>query len=456
MTLTVVLVAAVCGSASAATASLTCKRAGSGVFLYDRNLSGNGTWRSVLRGTAAAERATWVGGIRGGASLTFSARLAVRSVHGRCRATVPGRVAFREALFAGINTDLGGGDDILTLDFAHRTHPTFLEIALGAGDDTATLMGQSDARRSDPFRATISGGPGDDHLVAQSHTTSPDRQDGYQVHVSGGPGADVLTGGDGSEQLDGGSGSDVVRAGGGPDDIVFDGGGNHPVAGADDDTVDAGPGDDVVQGGAGADTIALGDGNDLYFLPDGADGERTTLDCGLGQDRAVVPEGQRLASITGCEEVVTSLDATWPKTGPFDGTIPKTDRLGRIDSRIVARDDLGENSYIASPTGSYYLLLRNSGELSLYDAQLRRRWTSHTAGGDDNSLRHVVSLQLVGGKLALVNTRFDPLHAWRVSGATAIELRDDGSLVAMKGQRMVRRILGPDRSRRSKTQHPPS
>jgi hypothetical protein len=75
-------------------------------------------------------------------------------------------------------------------------------------------------------------------------------------------------------------------AGGGHDDVIFGLGGNDTLlGGAGDDRIYGGPGNDVITGGSGADHLYGGPGSDTILA---ADGERDYIDCGPGNDRAVV------------------------------------------------------------------------------------------------------------------------------------------------------------------------
>src|SRR5205085_9389092 len=75
-------------------------------------------------------------------------------------------------------------------------------------------------------------------------------------------------------------------AGGGHDDTIIGLAGNDTLlGGAGDDLLDGGPGNDVITGGVGADTILGGPGSDSI---NAADGERDVIDCGDGNDHAIV------------------------------------------------------------------------------------------------------------------------------------------------------------------------
>jgi Ca2+-binding RTX toxin-like protein len=99
-------------------------------------------------------------------------------------------------------------------------------------------------------------------------------------------GADCLSGGPGADLAMGGRGADVVR--GGPGDDRLEGG-------ADRDTIYAGPGRDRVDAGAGDDLVdARGGGGD-------------TVDCGDGDDRAMVSKSD---TVRGCEHVARASQTT--------------------------------------------------------------------------------------------------------------------------------------------------
>ena len=90
-------------------------------------------------------------------------------------------------------------------------------------------------------------------------------------------------------------------AGGGHDDTIFGLGGNDTLlGGAGDDRIYGGSGRDVITGGSGADHLYGGAGSDTIFA---ADGERDFINCGSGNDRAVVDSVDQTVN---CEVVVVS------------------------------------------------------------------------------------------------------------------------------------------------------
>lgn len=100
-------------------------------------------------------------------------------------------------------------------------------------------------------------------------------------------------------------------AGGGHDDVIYGEGGNDTLlGGAGDDKIYGGPGNDVITGGAGADQLYGGPGSDTIYA---ADGERDTIDCGPGQDRAVVDSFDKTVN---CEVVVISAPSSSNPSSP--------------------------------------------------------------------------------------------------------------------------------------------
>jgi Ca2+-binding RTX toxin-like protein len=87
-------------------------------------------------------------------------------------------------------------------------------------------------------------------------------------------------------------------AGSGFDDVILGVGGNDTlIGGMGDDRIDGGPGNDVLTGGSGADVLVGGVGSDTIYA---VDGERDIIDCGKGNDRAVVDS---VDVVKNCESV---------------------------------------------------------------------------------------------------------------------------------------------------------
>lgn len=108
--------------------------------------------------------------------------------------------------------------------------------------------------------------------------------------IGGGPGRDTIDGGDGRDTIRGGDGADTLNGGHGRDTIG---------GGAGRDTINGGAGNDVIQGGAGRDTISAGPGDDIVRV--WADGSPDVVDCGGGDDRAVIGSTD---TATRCETVI--------------------------------------------------------------------------------------------------------------------------------------------------------
>lgn len=99
--------------------------------------------------------------------------------------------------------------------------------------------------------------------------------------------------------------SDYI-AGGGGNDVLLGRGGNDTIKGGNGrDYIDGGPGNDILDGGPRSDKIFGGPGSDTIYAADGA---VDVIDCGPGNDRAVVDADDKT---TGCESVtIKSTDSS--------------------------------------------------------------------------------------------------------------------------------------------------
>jgi Ca2+-binding RTX toxin-like protein len=97
--------------------------------------------------------------------------------------------------------------------------------------------------------------------------------------------------------------NDYLAGGGGPDTIKGLGGNDTIMGGGGDDTLNGGDGNDVIDGGAGADKIQGGKGSDTILS---ADGQRDTVDCGPGVDKATV---DAIDIVKNCESISTPLSS---------------------------------------------------------------------------------------------------------------------------------------------------
>ncbi len=122
---------------------------------------------------------------------------------------------------------------------------------------------------------------------------------GYSLFVNGGLGDDDITGGSEEDEFYGGSGNDLLIGEGGIDALYGEAGDDRLIGGSGSDQLDGGSGtdilfgeagadrldggsfDDFLDGGSGQDTLRGGSGDDRIHA---VDGERDTIDCGLGRD----------------------------------------------------------------------------------------------------------------------------------------------------------------------------
>ena len=99
--------------------------------------------------------------------------------------------------------------------------------------------------------------------------------------------------------------NDYLKGGGGNDHIYEVVGGNDTIlAGGGDDFVYGGNGNDVITGGPGSDHIFGQAGSDTVYAQDG---ERDIIDCGAGQDRAIVDS---FDVVKNCEIVTTPISSS--------------------------------------------------------------------------------------------------------------------------------------------------
>jgi hypothetical protein len=267
------------------------------------------TDRFVVRGDAGADDLTVTSvPVSGGSSSVYDVVDPTRPVTAPAPCVAVDvhhvRCAPREA--ASLSVEAGDGDDRVTVDGG-------VSVSGGAGDDVLIATGAADA--------ALSGGPGDDR-------------------VTGGPGADSLSGGDGDDQLDGGAGNDRL------------------VGGA---------GRDALSGGAGSDTFTLtgaelGDGETLDGGPGGNDvtvadpGQPLWID--LASRRIASPRGITLLS--GIENASASGLRPWlfGDDGPNVLTLSGT---GHADGR-GGDDRLADHGRPASLAPSTATLLGGPGD----------------------------------------------------------------------------------------------
>jgi Ca2+-binding RTX toxin-like protein len=171
-------------------------------------------------------------------------------------------------------------DVIFTLD-------GFDEVFAGAGEDELHGGGGGDDLLGEEDKDTYYGGRDGDSLVEFNEVTSNDV-------MNGGKGADLLNGGGGDDVLRGEEGSESI----GPSFVlIYGGGGNDELyGGKGSDTMDGAEGRDRHYGGEGDDLI-----NAVFVEGEGGRDARDLVDCGRGNDRAVVLPNDRV--LGNCEDV---------------------------------------------------------------------------------------------------------------------------------------------------------
>jgi Ca2+-binding RTX toxin-like protein len=161
---------------------------------------------------------------------------------------------------------------------------------------------------------TVRTGPVEDRVVWKI--------DDLPLTAEGEEGADGLSGAGAADTLAGGQGNDTLIGGGGDDLLDGDVG---------DDTLGGDAGNDTLKGAVGRDTLVAGDGDDTV---QSSDGYADAIDCGAGQDTAVVDQ---LDTLTGCEQVNThQVTPVAGQTGGKDSTAPSL-KLGGSTSQKARR-----------------------------------------------------------------------------------------------------------------------
>jgi len=154
---------------------------------------------------------------------------------------------------------------------------------------------------------SFAGGPGADDFFIRAAFN-----DSAPSTVSGGGGPDKLVGHDYMETIDGGPGDDVIEGG------------------LNDDTLTGGPGRDQILGDSSQNTCNFlacryPFGNDTI---DARDGEQDSVDCGVGEDKAIV---DAIDVVSGCEQVDASGPGpgAGPGSGGSDGTLSGPSKFTR-------------------------------------------------------------------------------------------------------------------------------
>ncbi len=152
------------------------------------------------------------------------------------------------------------------------------EIAIDAGAGADLVEIAADVA----IVATLSGGEGDDTLIAGAMSDSIDAGPGNDSVIAG-DGYDTVVGGDGSDTIDSGACDDFVDAGAGDDSVLGGDGDDTITCGAGNDIVLGGDGDDLLNAGAGSNSVDGGVGFDTFRFA-GTEAADSILLAGAGDD----------------------------------------------------------------------------------------------------------------------------------------------------------------------------
>ncbi|WP_298860656.1 Hint domain-containing protein [uncultured Sulfitobacter sp.] len=205
-----------------------------------------------------------------------------------------------------------------------------IDIDLGAGDDS------------------ITDGDGDDRIIAGDGNDYVAANDGNDT-IEGGAGDDDIEGGGGSDSIDGGSGNDYLAG--------FDVNGlaaHSNVVGSDDgagDFIEGGSGNDTLLGGRGDDSLSGGDDDDI--LLGGADDD--TLDGGAGNDELVGGDGNDTFILSGGNDTITNFnEGNTGALGDSDTTNNDFINLGAYYTDLVElRGDFDDDGELNQSSGDF-------------------------------------------------------------------------------------------------------
>lgn len=251
----------------------------------------------------------------------------------------------------------------------------------GTGNDTATITGinsfgdlgeGNDSAEVISGGHTVVGGPGNDQLISQSTSASPDTI----VTLNGGSGNDLVSSTSAlPHQLIGGPGNDSILGGSGAD--TLDGG-------SGTDSLDGGPGNDIVNGGGGL--------FDSYHY----DHSNTS-------DNFII--------------TITGTGASTNSTAPGN---PGTDTISRISSFVVSGND-GNNTIDASGSKMELLIFGEGGNDIITGGQGLNKLSGGagddtiTAGTGKSVLSEIIPSD-AAAVVTLTNTTFNGAGADTLSG----------------------------------------
>jgi hypothetical protein len=201
----------------------------------------------------------------------------------------------------------GDGNDSISPDTYHDPAPDYVDG--GGGFDKVDDWSIPDKDYNPPIAVSMDGVANDGRPGEADNVVNVEK---IESHVSG-----TLAGGAGDDELTVWANIDE-----GNSTLIGNGGNDKLTAGDYQDTLDGGPGNDIINGGFGNDVLTGGPGQDTILadatsascgwysytckIPFGndvvnaRDGEADTIDCGVGEDRAVV---DAIDVVTNCETV---------------------------------------------------------------------------------------------------------------------------------------------------------
>jgi Ca2+-binding RTX toxin-like protein len=240
----------------------------------------------------------------------------------------------------------GDGNDSISADTYHDPASDFIDG--GAGIDVVDDWTIPDKDYNPPISVTMDGVANDGRPGEADNVVNVEK---IASHVSG-----TLSGGAGDDELTVWANIDE-----GNSTLLGNGGNDKLTAGDYQDNLDGGPGNDVLNAGFGNDVVTGGPGQDTIFadatsascgwysytckIPFGndvvnaRDGEADTIDCGVGDDTAVV---DAIDTVANCEHV-DSAGAGKPSgpAGPGTTAGPQAAVTGKLSIKTIARKGLG-------------------------------------------------------------------------------------------------------------------
>src|SRR4051795_3070773 len=201
----------------------------------------------------------------------------------------------------------GDGNDKISGETYHDPAPDYIDG--GAGVDTVDDWSIPDANSHPPINVTMDGVANDGRPGENDNVVNVEK---IESHVSG-----TIAGGAGDDEF-----TVYANIDEGNSTLLGNGGNDKLTAGDYQDTLDGGPGNDVLNAGFGNDVVTGGPGQDTILadatsascgwfsytckIPFGndvvnaRDGEVDTIDCGVGEDRAIV---DAIDIVANCETV---------------------------------------------------------------------------------------------------------------------------------------------------------